>query len=220
LTVAFGIACGLVSTASAATIFTLAGSVGTITLSSHADDSTISTGTVKVVESLAPNVYANTGAGDSLEFSLAGHPAITVSNITSVSWTGPAAPASSAFTLDINPTAPHGANIGGFGYGINCTACGSGTSTPNYNALSFLITDSAHDLTPSSFIVGDKDGFFFISDIGVLQSNGRFSTGNVGATGPGVLTGGGNSIVGAPEPASMLRLGAGLIGLGAVRRWR
>ena len=105
---------------------------------------------------------------------------------------------------------PKGVPYGTFGYAIDYT--GNGTSPPMFAAFSFTTSDNS-TLTVQDFIK-NTDGYFFASDIGVLQSNGSFVTGNVAAN--SVRT----DLPSVPEPMTLSLLGAGLLGLGVVRRTR
>lgn len=166
------------------------GPFGTITLSQLGVDQ------VSVTEALAPNVFADTGAGAALGYTLT--MAATVSNL------------SAGFTAAGAQTF---AGFGVFPSTIVCSGCGAGTSPPNYSSLSFVLTGSG--LTPSSFVANSL-GYFFASDIGVKNSSGNVIwTGNVGAKGAGGGGGGGGQT---PEPAAGLLLGTGLVGLLAVKR--
>jgi PEP-CTERM motif len=103
---------------------------------------------------------------------------------------------------------PKGVPYGTFGYAIDYT--GNGTSPPNFSAFSFSTTDGS-TLTVQDF-TQNTAGYYFVSDIGVLGSNGKFATGNVASN--SVAS---NSV---PEPLTISLLGSGLIGLGIVRRTR
>ena len=138
------------------------GPFGTITLKD------IGSGEVSIDEELAPNVFANTGNGTNhpdLAFQLASTSGVTVA-FTSGS-TG-------NFAV-VNPsTGP----FGGFDYAITCTACGSGTSAPNFSSLTFTISQTG--LSTASF--GSVSGLSFISDLGVWNGSKIVATGEVGAS--------------------------------------
>ena len=147
---------------------------------------------VTVTETLAANeLFAGSGAGDALEFNVVGP--ITVDGITPGFAIGPAPDSASAF--------------GAFLESVTCTACKGGQVGNPAGPLTFTVT-SATGVTISNFIVNDG-GFFFAADI--VGNNGN--TGNVAANDPSVISS-------APEPVSLCLVGAGLIGLGLLRRRR
>jgi hypothetical protein len=162
------------------------GPFGTVTISQNGTNS------VRVTETLASGVgFVNTGAGNSLQFSIAGDPTITIGNLTT-GFSGPPSPANKGDT-------------GTFNYAIDCTVCGSGASNPYYGTLSFTVSATG-TLSPANFEVLNGKGFYLASDV---FSAGK--TGNVEATGYTTSP--------VPEPASLAMVGTGLVGIaGAVRR--
>ena len=111
-------------------------------------------------------------------------------------------------------------------YSVLCsTACGNGTSSPQFpGPLEFDVT-TALALTPGSFIDNNgiaPGGYYFAADVGAgTSSTAPFATGNVGADGfqeCGIDRDCGNTQV--PEPGTLALIGAGLAGLAVVRRRR
>lgn len=193
------------------------GPFGTITITdgtgTGVGQNGIAVGTDRVTVSLAPNVFAKTGAADTLEFSLkSGLPTLTAADISNFQVSGPGGLAN-LFSLDLNPTNPSGGGFGGFGIGIICSSCGNGTSPPQFSTMMFDITDTnPGGLTSSSFTVGDANGYTFLVDIGIVNSSGQvIATGYSGAT---------PRVVDAPEPASLTIFGSALLAFAALARWR
>jgi hypothetical protein len=184
-TLTFNLTCGLGATAQPCNT----GPYGTITLTNGAAN------TVNISETLLHgNVFAGSGAGDALAFNV--DKAVTLGNVV---------PAGT-FVVD---STPKGVPYGTFGYAIDYT--GSGTSPPTFTSFSFTTTDGS-TLTVQDFVT-NVAGYFFASDIGVLQTNGTFQTGNVASNGP-------TTPQSVPEPISIALMGVGLLGLGSTRRRR
>jgi hypothetical protein len=130
-------------------------------------------------------------------FSLAGDPAITISDLTG------------GFTQKV------GANFsaspfGSYDYALKCSGCGHGYGHGLAGPLSFTV--SGPGLTIASLLSNLKDSqhIFFTTD--VVNGNGK--TGNVGATGSGPVGGA------VPEPAAWALMIVGLGGIGASLRRR
>ena len=156
---------------------------------------------VQVTETIDPNKFVLTGAGDAIAFNITATKTATISNITT------------GFTTTTSPKGYH--NLA-FGYGITCTGCGNGGSSPLTGPLSFDVSVGAGlDITDFISVSDNGTAVYFSADI---ISKATSNTGNVGATGPGTLSsgngGGGGSV---PEPATIALLATALVGLAAFR---
>jgi hypothetical protein len=185
---------------------------GTITLDQTA------VGVVTVTETLnSPAAFVDTGAGESLVFSLTGNPLITIGSLTTGFQRVP--------TADLNNgpfgTGEYAVTCGGYGTGQNKVAalsCGPGASVTNPGPLSFTVTDAA-GVNVSDFSALDCftpansntcENVYFDSDI--IGPSGK--TGDVGALAGTVTT---PTVT--PEPSSLALLGTGALGFaGVIRR--
>jgi hypothetical protein len=167
----------------------------TVTLT---DNGTGASAYVSVTETLlATNErFAGGGAGDALEFNVVGP--ISITALTAGFAIGPAPDSASTF--------------GPFLESVTCSTCTGGQSTNPAGPLSFNVSSTA-GVTTASFVGNNyhNGDYFFASDI--VGNNGK--TGNVAALGGGTITGGS-----VPEPLSMFLMGAGLLGIGVLRKFR
>lgn len=167
---------------------------GTVSLSDNL------AGMVTVTLTLKPGeTFANTGAGEALEYQLANPNAAGLSiNVLTAGFTAGGPATASTF--------------GSFNKSIICSICANGGNINNPTGpLVFTVTDTAKDISLASF-VANAQGYFFASDI--LGTNGN--TGNVAALGPG--GGGGGGAV--PEPSSWWLLTSALAMIEAGRMAR
>jgi len=163
------------------------GPFGTIQLT---DAGAGSTSVTVLVTLAAGERFAGTGAGDALEFNVAGP--ITITGISTGFAVGPAPDTASTF--------------GTFLASVTCTACTGGNAGNPPGPLSFTV-NKATGITINSF-TANAAGFFFASDI-VGASGNPPPTGNVAAIGTTTTT---------PEPISSALVGGGLISLFLLRR--
>ena len=96
---------------------------------------------------------------------------------------------------------------GTYEVGLYCNgapACGPGASQPNYGPVQFRVTSTG--ILVSSF-VANAEGTIFVADIINGAPNGNGATGLIRATAID------RTITAVPEPATLMRVGAGLVGL-------
>jgi hypothetical protein len=181
-------------------------SFGYVTL--HQINSTQVSVTLQVT---APSYFVNTGNGTNhapLAFNV--DKSVTISGLADA-YSNP----SSFFT-----TGATNANVSGLGTFTNeiaCTSnCPNGASNGGAGSWMYFVATASSGLSLSDF-VANSGGFFFAADIIGPSGN----TGEVAAkNAPTTTTGGGGGGSPAPEPASILPFGAGLLALGAALRVR
>jgi hypothetical protein len=125
-------------------------------------------------------------------FNLAGNPTITFSGVTS------------GFTPNSNPETAgslHMDGTGFFEYGVNCTGCGNGASSPLAGPLDFTISGTG--LSAASFEQNANLQFFAVDLIGATGN-----TGGVDASTKTVPDGG----------TTLMLLGGVMVGFGILRR--
>lgn len=149
------------------------------------------TNSVSVTVMLAPNEnFVSTGAGDALEFNVKGNPTIDTASITNGFAIGPAPNTASTF--------------GQFLESVTCDKIGCKGGNGPTGPLSFTV--ELGGITVDDFVANDQ-GYYFAADI--MGTNGK--TGNVAAKA-------GVTVQQTPEPMTFSLLGAGLLGVGLLRR--
>ena len=141
--------------------------------------------TVGITETLGSGeVYAVTGAGKSLDFTI-DKPFSYVAGSVSSGFTAYSIGASAA-------------GYGSYGSYVECTSCGSGTSSPRYSGpLSFQV-QNAGGLLLTDF-VANGSGYYFASDVGLSTGGDSYSTGNIAS----------REDAETPEPSAVVLVSAG-----------
>lgn len=194
------------------------------------------TGGVLVSVALAPNVFANTGAGGSGTGTGVNGPQFLLNGSSDVYSGIDSSLSSSTATLVSGTVNQPGLNLDTLGYdsapatnqlygkngttgffniGLYINGIGTGTSSPKYNAISFTVTGvTISDLTGTTvFKNGTPGTAIFAADVGVVDP----LTGSVIGTGLAWTNGPPSTV---PEPSTLLLLGFVLLGWGLFYRSR
>jgi hypothetical protein len=141
--------------------------------------------------------YAKTGAVDMQAFKFNGT-GIVLGDIT-IDAHSPA--------LTKNTGSFNGNGTGAFAFGISCSSCGGGMSDAFTNDIVFHVANAEiSDLTGAN-----ANGFVFAADVGDIASG---KAGPIGTQTPETTI----TVVSASEPASIIMLGLGILGVGLVAR--
>jgi PEP-CTERM motif-containing protein len=167
---------------------------GTVTLTDNG------TGVDFDVHLNSPYAFAKTGSVDFLAFKFNATD-IVLGDIT-VTPNGYPKPLTA-----VGPGTFNGDGTGDFAWGISCPTCGGGLSDGFSQDILFTVAHSEI----GDFTTPNNLGNVFVADVG-NTTNG--ATGPIDASGGGV---GGSTI---PEPATLLLLGSGLLGVGLAGRVR
>jgi hypothetical protein len=145
----------------------------------------------------SPYDFAKTGSVDFLAFKFNAINGLVAGDVT-ITQNAP-----KPLTLS-GPGVFNGDGTGNFAWGIGCPTCGNGLSDGFNTDIIFSIDNAVI----SDFTNPNNLGNVFVADIGNTTN---------GATGPIDASGGGQTI---PEPATLLLLGSGFLGLGLAGRVR
>jgi hypothetical protein len=140
------------------------------------------------------NQFVKTGAGDFLWFKFNGTGIVAGDIVPTGAYPKPLSGVSGTFNGD---------GTGDFGFGIACVTCDNGGGA---DAFGGPLTFTVNGATIAELTVANANGNVFVADI---LSGTTGNTGPVDATIPRV-----------PEPATMLLLGTGLVGLAFAARRR
>jgi hypothetical protein len=174
--------------------------------------------TVDVNVTLSPGfVWAFANGSDFFAFQL-----LSAATLTPTTPSVPSGQTLTAVTGSYNFT-PYGV----FNSAIECTTCGTGTSSNFSDQLDFSVAFATGNSnlftqfgTSTAYNNGQPGGYYFSADVGQLVTGGQANTGNVATNTPGTCVGCGNGNVPLPEPTSIALIGVGLAGLAVARRTR